>query len=132
MIKIESKIFENNDDDAIDAIFKYDKEKIESRYKAVATSDGINERKCESKVEYALLYFYQQFVALKDDKFDLAGFAQFLMRRVTMLPIVQSADGQEDAEIQNRGHCSQKYVDACYGLGQLHRKYGRTIRRTVL
>ena len=110
--KIESKIFENNDDDAIDAVFKYDKEKIESRYKAVATSDGINERKCESKVEYALLYFYQQFVALKDDKFDLAGFAQFLMRRVTMLPIVQSADGQEDAEnkaltifetINNRG-----------------------------
>ncbi|MDY4562924.1 MAG: DUF262 domain-containing protein [Candidatus Cryptobacteroides sp.] len=110
--KIESKIFENNDDDAIDAIFKYDRKKIESRYKAVATSDGINERKCESKVEYALLYFYQQFVALKDDKFDLAGFAQFLMRRVTMLPIVQSADGQEDAEnkaltifetINNRG-----------------------------
>ena len=110
--KIESKIFENNDDDAIDAVFKYDKEKIESRYMAVATSDGINERKCESKVEYALLYFYQQFVALKDDKFDLAGFAQFLMRRVTMLPIVQSADGQEDAEnkaltifetINNRG-----------------------------
>lgn len=110
--KIESKIFENNDDDAIDAIFKYDKKKIESRYKAVATSDGINERKCESKVEYALLYFYQQFVALKDDKFDLAGFAQFLMRRVTILPIVQSADGQEDAEnkaltifetINNRG-----------------------------
>lgn len=110
--KIESKIFENNDDDAIDAIFKYDKKKIESRYNAVSTSDGINERKCESKVEYALLYFYQQFVALKDDKFDLAGFAQFLMRRVTMLPIVQSADGQEDAEnkaltifetINNRG-----------------------------
>lgn len=110
--KIESKIFENNDDDAIDAVFKYDKEKIESRYMAVATSDGINERKCESNVEYALLYFYQQFVALKDDKFDLAGFAQFLMRRVTMLPIVQSADGQEDAEnkalaifetINNRG-----------------------------
>lgn len=110
--KIESKIFENNDDDAIDAIFKYDKKKIESRYKAVATSDGINERKCESKVEYALLYFYQQFVSLKDDNFNLAGFAQFLMRRVTMLPIVQSADGQEDAEnkaltifetINNRG-----------------------------
>lgn len=110
--KIESKIFENNDDDAIDAIFKYDKKKIESRYKAVATSDGINERKCESKVEYALLYFYQQFVSLKDDNFNLAGFAQFLMRRVTMLPIVQSAEGQEDAEnkaltifetINNRG-----------------------------
>lgn len=110
--KINSKIFENNDDDAIDAVFKYDKEKVESRYKTVASSDGISERKCESKVEYALLYFYQQFVALKDGELDLASFAQFLMKKVTMLPIVQSADGQEDAEnkaltifetINNRG-----------------------------
>lgn len=110
--KIDSKIFENNDDDAIDAVFKYDREKVESRYKTVASSDGISERKCDSKVEYALLYFYQQFVALKDAELDLASFAQFLMKKVTMLPIVQSADGQEDAEnkaltifetINNRG-----------------------------
>lgn len=110
--KIDSKIFENNDDDAIDAVFKYDREKVESRYKTVANSDGISERKCDSKVEYALLYFYQQFVALKDAELDLASFAQFLMKKVTMLPIVQSADGQEDAEnkaltifetINNRG-----------------------------
>ena len=110
--KINSKIFENNDDGAIEAVFGYDIEKLENRYRAVASSDGISERKCESKVEYALLYFYQQFVALKDKDFELAGFAQFLMRKVTMLPIVQSADGQEDAEnkaltifetINNRG-----------------------------
>ena len=110
--KINSKIFENNDDSAIEAVFGYDIEKLENRYRAVASSDGISERKCESKVEYALLFFYQQFVALKDKDFDLAGFAQFLMRKVTMLPIVQSADGQEDAEnkaltifetINNRG-----------------------------
>lgn len=110
--KINSKIFENNDDSAIEAVFGYDIEKLENRYRAVASSDGISERKCESKVEFALLYFYQQFVALKDKDFDLAGFAQFLMRKVTMLPIVQSADGQEDAEnkaltifetINNRG-----------------------------
>lgn len=110
--KINSKIFENNDDSAIEAVFGYDIEKLENRYRAVVSSDGISERKCESKVEYALLYFYQQFVALMDKDFDLAGFAQFLMRKVTMLPIVQSADGQEDAEnkaltifetINNRG-----------------------------
>lgn len=110
--KIDSKIFENSDDEAIKAVFMFDKEKLESRYKSVASGGVISENKCETKVEYALLYFYQQFVVLQDESFNLAGFAQFLMKRVTMLPIVQSADGQEDAEnkaltifetINNRG-----------------------------
>ncbi len=110
--KIESRIFENRDDKAIEAVFSYDKEKLENRYKAVVSGDGINEWKCESKVEYALLYFYQQFVVLQKEDFSLANFAQFLMKKVTMLPIVQSADEQQDAEnkaltifetINNRG-----------------------------
>ena len=110
--KIDSKIFENSDDEAIKAVFMFDKEKLESRYKSVASGGVISENKCETKVEYALLYFYQQFVVLQDESFKLADFAQFLMKRVTMLPIVQNADGQEDAEnkaltifetINNRG-----------------------------
>lgn len=110
--KIESKIFENKDDKAIEAVMKYTKETVETRYEAVVGVDGINETKCESKVEFALLYFYQQFVMLKEEDLDLAGFAQFLMKRVTMLPIVQSAEEQADAEnkaltifetINNRG-----------------------------
>ena len=114
--KIESRIFENRDDKAIESVFGYNKEKLESRYKAVETSDGINEVKCKSKIEFALLYFYQQFVVLQDEKFDLASFAQFLMKKVTMLPIVQAADEQVDAEdkaltifetINNRGMDSE-------------------------
>lgn len=110
--KIESKIFENKDDMAIEAVMAYDKETVESRYKSVVGAEGIIETKCQSKVEFALLYFYQQFVMLKEEDFDLAGFAQFLMKRVTMLPIVQSAEEQADAEnkaltifetINNRG-----------------------------
>lgn len=110
--KIESKIFENRDDKAIEAVFGYTKEKLENRYKEVITNDGLSERKCKSKVEFGLIYFYQQFVVLQDENFDLAGFAQFLMKKVTMLPIVQSADEQIDAEnkaltifetINNRG-----------------------------
>lgn len=110
--KIESKIFENRDDKAIEAVMAYDKETVESRYEKVVGIEGIIETKCKSKVEYALLYFYQQFVKLKEVDFDLAGFAQFLMRRVTMLPIVQTAEEQADAEnraltifetINNRG-----------------------------
>lgn len=110
--KIDSKIFENSDNKAIDEVFEFDIEKLESRYKEVLTDGVINEEKCHTKVEFALLYFYQQFIALQNDDFNLAGFAQFLMRKVTMLPIVQSADEQQDAEnkaltifetINNRG-----------------------------
>ncbi len=110
--KIESKIFENRDDKAIEEVLKYDKEKLEDRYKAVVTSEGISERKCATKVEYALLYFYQQFIVQRKENFNLANFAQFLMRKVTMLPIVQTAEEQDDAEnkaltifetINNRG-----------------------------
>lgn len=110
--KIDSKIFENRDDKAIEAVMAYDKKAVESRYESVCGADGINETKCKSKVEYALLYFYQQFVMLKEEDFELADFAQFLMRRVTMLPIVQTAEEQADAEnkaltifetINNRG-----------------------------
>lgn len=110
--KIESRIFENRDDKAIEDVMDYTKETVENRYKAVATSDGINEEKCLTKVEFALLYFYQQFVVLQKEDFELSKFAQYLMKKVTMLPIVQSADEQEDAEnkaltifetINNRG-----------------------------
>ena len=80
--KIDSKIFENSDDEAIKAVFAFDKEKLETRYKSVASGGIISENKCETKVEYALLYFYQQFVVLQDESFNLADFAQFLMKRV--------------------------------------------------
>ena len=63
-------------------------------------------------IKEALLYFYQQFVEYQNPDFNLGQFALFLMRKVTMLPIVQSADEQQDAEnkalsifetINNRG-----------------------------
>lgn len=110
--KIDSMIFENRDDKAIEAVLEYDREKIESRYRETAGGNIINEYKCKSRVEHALLYFYQQLVVFQQESFDLASFAQFLMKKVTMLPIVQSADEQKDAEnkaltifetINNRG-----------------------------
>ena len=110
--KIDSLIFENNDDIAIKQILEYDMATMESRYIQVVEKDVINEQKCRSRVELALLYFYQQFIVLKKEEIDLGKFAQFLMKKVTLLPIVQSADEQKDAEnkaltifetINNRG-----------------------------
>lgn len=110
--KIHSEIWDNEDDNAIKTVLGYDKEKLERRYSEVVSLGVINEKKCDSKQELALLYFYQQFVVNQVERLNLAAFAQFLMKRVTMLPIVQSADEQQDAEnkaltifetINNRG-----------------------------
>lgn len=110
--KIHSEIWENKDEEAIKAVLGYDKEQIEKRYNEVLINGVIDEGQCESKEELALLYFYQQFIVNQKEDINLAGFAQFLMKRVTMLPIVQSADEQKDAEnkaltifetINNRG-----------------------------
>lgn len=110
--KIHSEIWENKDEEAIKSVLEYDKEKVEKRYKEVLINGVIDEYRCESKEELALLYFYQQFIECQKEDVNLGGFAQFLMKRVTMLPIVQSADEQKDAEnkaltifetINNRG-----------------------------
>ncbi len=110
--KIHSEIWDNKDDDAIKDVIKYDRKKLESRYADVVTGGVVNEKKTNSNVETALLYLYQQFVVNQKEGFDLGGFAQFLMKKVTMLPIVQSAEEQQDAEnkaltifetINNRG-----------------------------
>lgn len=110
--KIHSEIWDNKDDVAIQEVLKFDREKLERRYSEVVNNGVINEKICESKEELALLYLYQQFVVNQKDDFNLGSFAQFLMKRVTMLPIVQSADEQKDAEnkaltifetINNRG-----------------------------
>lgn len=110
--KIHSEIWDNKDDEAIIRVLEYDKEKLESRYLEVVNNGVIDEKNCETKEELALLYLYQQFVVNQKEDFNLGSFAQFLMKRVTMLPIVQSADEQKDAEnkaltifetINNRG-----------------------------
>lgn len=42
--KIESKIFENRDDKAIEEVLKYNKEKLEDRYKAVVTKGNVQRK----------------------------------------------------------------------------------------
>ena len=110
--KIYSKIFEADDDKVIKEVMRYEKSDVEGLYLSVGGAEGINEAKCKSRVKCALLYFYQQFIVQQDKGFDLSGFALFLMRNVTILPIVQTAEIQDDAEnkaltifetINNRG-----------------------------
>lgn len=113
--KIKSLIFENKDDDAIREISTYSKDKIKSRYAEVTSkSSTLKEDNCKNPFEANLLYFYEQikYSGLEDDELKLTQFAQYLMKRVSLLPIVQTADNEEDANdkaltifetINNRG-----------------------------
>lgn len=113
--KIKSLIFENKDNDAIQKIASYTKDLLESRYKELTLKSNIlKENKCETQFEANILYLYEQikYSGLLDNENELTNFAQFLMKRVSMLPIVQTADNEDEANdkaltifetINNRG-----------------------------
>lgn len=114
--KIKSLIFENKDNEAIVEVFCYDLEMLKECYEKLTTNDtSLKEEKCKSQIEASLLFFYEQlsnYRLFQDDHDEMKSFAQFLMKRVSMLPIVQTANNKEEANnkaltifetINNRG-----------------------------
>ena len=98
--KIKSNIFENDDNKALEDMYALDKETTERRLAETTVGNSIVETKCSSAIEYSLLLFYQLFTT--DRKFQeqagaLNQFAKYLMKKVSMLPIVQTADEEKDA-----------------------------------
>ena len=113
--KIKSLIFENQDNEAIKDISDYTREFLETRYEQLtARSEMLRENKCKNQMEANLLFLYEQikYSDLMGHENELNRFAQFLMKQVTMLPIVQTADSEAEANdkaltifetINNRG-----------------------------
>lgn len=98
--KIKSYIFENDDNSALINIYSFDKAKTEERLKATTINDDIIESKCSSAIEYSLLLFYQLFtndLRFVNNETELNRFAKYLMKRVSLLPIVQTAEEEKDA-----------------------------------
>lgn len=98
--KIKSLIFENKDNEAILEVFNYSKTDIINRYNVLTQKNAIlKEDKCRSQIEASLLYFYEQISnsSFSSDDNRLMDFSQFLMKRITMLPIVQTADDESKA-----------------------------------
>lgn len=97
--KIKSFIFENDDNSAIEYVYSMDIKTAETRIKETVYAGNISESKCTSTIEYSLLLFYQLFT--QDSRFcnkeELKGFAKYLMKKVSLLPIVQTADDEKDA-----------------------------------
>lgn len=98
--KIKSYIFENDDNSALEYIYILDKDKTEERLKATTINNDILESKCSSAIEYSLLLFYQLLTTdlrFVDNETELNRFAKYLMKRVSLLPIVQTAEEEKDA-----------------------------------
>lgn len=98
--KIKSYIFENDDNSALEYIYTLDKYKTEERLKATTINNDILESKCSSAIEYSLLLFYQLLTTdlrFVDNETELNRFAKYLMKRVSLLPIVQTAEEEKDA-----------------------------------
>lgn len=98
--KIKSYIFENDDNSALEYIYTLDKYKTEERLKATTINNDILESKCSSAIEYSLLLFYQLLTTdlrFVDNETELNRFAKYLMKRVSLLPIVQTAEDEKDA-----------------------------------
>ena len=107
--RLESNIFETDDNEKLKNILGYDENKFIERYNRCSDSKlGINERLCSDKFEINALYFYYW---LKDYK-ELNSFIEFLLKKIYLLPIELSGRTQEEAKnkalaifetINNRG-----------------------------
>lgn len=97
--KIKSFIFENDDNSALEYVYSMDKNTAELRIRETISAGSISDARCTSAIEYSLLLFYQLFT--QDSRFnnteDLKKFAKYLMKKVSLLPIVQTADDEKDA-----------------------------------
>lgn len=98
--KIMSTIFENKDNDALKYVFSIELSRLGDLYDEYVKKHGeLKEDKCSTQMEATLLFFYEQIknsVSLKSED-KLAEFAQYLMKKVSMLPIVQTADDEDKA-----------------------------------
>ncbi len=116
--RIKSDIFEVIDDEKLQQVFSYSKEYLEDRLQDCKDRNGkFSERKCNSRFEINILYFYQwlTFYNSKNynsEKYNLKLFIKFLLKSVYLLPIELTGKTLDEASekaltifetINNRG-----------------------------
>ncbi len=111
--RIKSNIFEANDNEELQKVLSYSKEILENRLnKCQDKKNNILERKCSSRFEANILYFYHWFVFYQERNNDLKFFIEFLLKRVFLLPIELTGKTHQEANekalvifetINNRG-----------------------------
>lgn len=100
--KIESKIFEYGDNDAIRRTFDYESpEQVEQLLRGKVYNGLIRENKCQDQLEINFLTLYGWFKSFKDnDAQNASDFIDYFIEDVYLLPIELSDDNAEAATTQ--------------------------------
>lgn len=111
--RIRSDVFEANDGGALTEVLSYTFEYLQRRYNEVKDKqEKIIERKCRSKFECNMLYFYTWINHFVNGDGDIKDFTTYILKQVYLLPIELSGSTQEEANekalvifetINNRG-----------------------------
>ncbi len=111
--RIVSEIFEAKDGDDLKEILDSDKNYLDYRLKECSDKSGkIVERKCKSRFETNIFYFYNWIQFYADKGGDIEMFISYLLKNVYLLPIELSGKTQDEANekalvifetINNRG-----------------------------
>jgi len=97
--RIESKVYEHDDQKNIETILKYEKDDFEKKISFQKPKKEFNEKKC-SKIEANALYLYQwlnEFHSNLKDKDKRKGFLEFFLENVYMLPIELDGESIDEA-----------------------------------
>lgn len=111
--RIRSDVFEANDGGALTEVLSYSFENLIQRYDEVKDKQNkIVERKCKSKFECNMLYFYFWINHFKGGNGDVKDLTTYILKQVYLLPIELSGTTQDEANekalvifetINNRG-----------------------------
>ena len=97
--RIESKVYEHDDQKNIETILKYEKDDFEKNLTLKSRKNEIDEKKC-SKIEANALYLYQwlnEFHSNLNNEDKRMGFLKFFLENVYMLPIELDGESMDEA-----------------------------------
>lgn len=129
--RIESAIFESNDKKNLEQVLKFEKNDLETLFKACKNSkDKFIEKKCANRFEKNIMFFFS-WIKFYSEKNDLKNFIRYLLTQVYLLPIELEGRTPEEARekalkifetINNRG---KELSDADIFKAKLYDKAGR-------
>ena len=100
--RIVSQIIEDEDNDDLGEVFKWNKDKFDLELAKVTNRDGnINEKKTDGRIQTNCLYFYQWFSRLQDKNAEyLKEFVRYFIESITLLPIELNGNNIDESENQ--------------------------------
>jgi len=96
--RIKTTVFESDDAMEFEEVLKYDKNKFEDIFNRCKNKNNeIEEKKCSTRFEKNIMFFYSWFRHLDKKENSLDGFIKFFLEKVYLLPIELRGKTRDDA-----------------------------------